>query len=157
MKHWIPLECDDFESVVVHMCQFGLTAVDELGQGYAMKPMDPYEYAGHCSSGRSEVQSRSPTRCSYFWEAKAAAKYTYEFCRSIVDLVSTYDLYLDVLEDIGSFDVDEGEFGSEKDDDSCTDDDVVEERNEGADCEGELKANGDVNKNREEAEAEGVD
>ena len=84
-------EMIEVQSVVLHMCQFGLTSRDSEGPGLAKKPTRVLtnlpSVAGmidrKCQGGHRHVTLLDG-------KAKAAAAYTEEFCNSIIEGVEMY-------------------------------------------------------------------
>ena len=100
----------DVESVVLHMCAFGLTSSDALGEGLVKKPtrvltnMPGIATAldRKCSEDHRHVQLMNG-------RAKAAAHYSDGFCNAIVDGIKTHLEYEALALCCGRLQVDMGE------------------------------------------------
>lgn len=100
----------DVEAVELHMCMFGLTAVDEEGEGFAKKPT-------RVLTNLPSIAAAISKRCSgdhrhvhlVSGKAKAAARYTEEFCRAIVSGISCYVECLALAQSGEAFNLDMGE------------------------------------------------
>ena len=114
---WLLSQRYDAESVVLHMCRFGLEAEDQDGSGLVKKPTKVLTNLSsiasaidkQCEGGHRHVHLMSG-------RAKAAAEYTQDFCRAIVAGIEVYDQHLGEALSGETFLVDEGElnqFGSD--------------------------------------------
>ena len=82
---------EDVFDIVLHACRFGLNSIDCLGEGLVKKPTrvitNMASIAGHidrqCTGYHRHVHLVSG-------KAKAAAQYTDDFCKAIVDGISVY-------------------------------------------------------------------
>ena len=84
-------DAEDVFDVVLHACQFGLKSTDSLGEGLVKKPTrvitNMASIAGmldrQCTGDHRHVHLVSG-------KAKAAAEYTEDFCKAIVDGIAIY-------------------------------------------------------------------
>ena len=103
-------ETDGVDSVVVHMCSFGLGSWDKQGWGLAMKPT-------RILTNMPSIASSLNRRCTgdhrhvhlMSGRAKAAAAYTEAFCDSIIDGIEVYyareqEIHLGIVEDLSDDD-----------------------------------------------------
>ena len=82
---------EDVFDIVLHACRFGLKSVDSQGEGLVKKPTRVITNMGSLA-GKIDRQCTGDHRHVHLvsGKAKAAAQYTDEFCKAIVDGISMY-------------------------------------------------------------------
>ena len=103
----------DVEDVVLHMCSFGLSATDGVGEGLVKKPT-------RVLTNMPSIASALDRRCSedhrhvmlLSGKAKAAAQYTNHVCSAIVQGLQVHIEYAGQVAEHGAFAVECGELGN---------------------------------------------
>ena len=103
----------EVEDVVLHMCSFGLTATDGDGEGLVKKPTRILTNMPSIASGLHQRCSGDHRHVHLLsGKAKAAAKYTDQFCGAIVQGIQVHIEYAGQVAEYGVFAVECGDLGN---------------------------------------------